>query len=170
MLELGARYGAPFSMDPLLTSLDTAFTRLDNGNRRMLAQADDRTLFTRPSAAQEAAHGSCGEWIVRSAAMVERAFNGITTRLWDDPFEWTLPEKLGDRAGVTAYLDDVEKTRKKGLAFIASDAELIREIPAPERLTPLIGIILDALGRASHYQGRAYAAFQLVSNVRPPRF
>ncbi len=101
--------------------------------------------------------------------MVERAFNGITTRLWDDPFEWTLPEKLADKTGVAAYLDDVETTRKKGFAFIASDAELIREIPAPERLTPLIEILLDALGRASHYQGRAYVVFQLVSNALPPR-
>ena len=37
---------------------------------------------------------SCGEYILRSAAAVEQTFGGITTRLWDDPFEWTLPEAL----------------------------------------------------------------------------
>ena len=155
-------------MDPLLTSLDNAFAHLDMRNRRLLAEIDDPSLFRR-FAQIEPPIGSCGEYIVRSAAMVERAFNGITTRLWDDPFEWTLPEKLADKTGVAAYLDDVETTRKKGFAFIASDAELIREIPAPERLTPLIEILLDALGRASHYQGRAYVVFQLVSNALPPR-
>src|SRR3712207_7579473 len=37
---------------------------------------------------------SCGEHVLRSAAAVEQTFGGITVNLWDDPFEWTLPESL----------------------------------------------------------------------------
>src|SRR5258708_16646198 len=37
---------------------------------------------------------SIGENILRGAAAVERTFGGITANLWDDPFEWALPETL----------------------------------------------------------------------------
>ena len=29
-----------------------------------------------------------------SAGTIEQTFGGITANLWDDPFEWTLPETL----------------------------------------------------------------------------
>jgi hypothetical protein len=32
------------------------------------------------------------EQILRSARIVEQVSGGITANLWDDPFEWTLPE------------------------------------------------------------------------------
>src|SRR5689334_12810811 len=63
---------------------------------------------------------SCGEFILRSAAAVEQTFGGITTRLWDDPFEWTLPEALSTGERILEYLDETEETRRKGFAFFAS--------------------------------------------------
>lgn len=89
------------------------------------------------------------------------------TRLWDDPFEWTLPEKLSDKAAVLNYLDEVEATRSKGFGFFTSDADLKRAIPAPEKLRPLADILLEAVAHASHYQGRAFAIFQMLTAERP---
>ena len=45
-----------------------------------------------------------GEHIVRSAGAVEQTFDGITANLWDDPFEWTLPENLATPREVARVL------------------------------------------------------------------
>jgi hypothetical protein len=158
-------------MDTMLTSFDRAFASLDAAQRKLLSQIDDARLFEKPGETGDSTSPfSCGEHILRSAAMVEKTFGGITTRLWDDPFEWTLPEKLNDKAAVLNYLDEVEATRQKGFAFFTSDDDLRRQIPAPEKLTPIFEILLETLIRASHYQGRAFAVFQMLTGERPPRF
>jgi hypothetical protein len=112
---------------------------------------------------------SCGEFILRSAAAVEQTFGGITTRLWDDPFEWTLPEALSTNDLILNYLAEVEETRQKGFAFFASDDDLRREIPAPERLKTIFQILLETTARAEHFQGRAFAVFQTFSDAKLPR-
>jgi len=101
--------------------------------------------------------------------MVEMTFGGLTSRLWDDPFEWTLAENLGSREKILEYLDEVESTRRKGFAFVGSDNELNRIVPAPSNPKSLVAIILDALTSSEHYQGRAFAVFQMISNERLPR-
>lgn len=112
---------------------------------------------------------SCGEYLLRSAAAVEQAFGGITTRLWDDPFEWTLPEALSTPELILNYLVEVEKTRRKGFAFFASDDDLHRQMPAPERLKTIFQILLETIARAEHFQGRAFAVFQTFSDEKLPR-
>lgn len=112
---------------------------------------------------------SCGEYILRSAAAVEQTFGGITTRLWDDPFEWTLPEQLSTNELILGYLSETEETRRKGFAFFASDEDLRREIPAPERLKSIFQILLETVARAEHFQGRAFAVFQTFSDAKLPR-
>jgi len=96
-------------------------------------------------------------------------FGGITTRLWDDPFEWTLPEKLSTHLAILQYLDEVETTRLKGFSFFTSDNDLGREIPAPEKMRPLADILIDTVSQASHLQGRAFAIFQTLSGDKLPR-
>lgn len=113
---------------------------------------------------------SCGEYILRSAAAIEQTFGGITTRLWDDPFEWTLPEALSTNELILQYLAETEETRRKGFAFFTSDKDLGREIPAPERLKSIFRILLETLARAEHFQGRAFAVFQMFSDEKLPRF
>lgn len=113
---------------------------------------------------------SVGELILRSAASVEQTFGGITTRLWDDPFEWTLPEKLSTRLLVNDYLDEVESTRSNAFKFFSWDTELTKQIPAPEKLRTLADILLETVARAEHYQGRAFAVFQMISDVKLSRF
>lgn len=155
-------------MDAILAGFDRAFTKLGQRSRELLDKTDDAQLYARVAGAGSLSGASVGEFILRSAAVVEQTFNGLTTRLWDDPFEWTLPEKLSDRAAVAKYLDEVEAVRVKGLSFFASDDDLRREVPAPEKLKPIIDILLDSVTRAAHYQGRAFAVFQTISEQNPP--
>ena len=112
---------------------------------------------------------SCGEYILRSAAVIEQTFGGIMTRLWDDPFEWTLPEQLSTNQLILEYLGEVEATRQKGFAFFASDEDLKREMPAPEKLKSIFQILLETIARAEHFQGRAFAVFKTFSDEKLPR-
>ncbi len=157
-------------MDAVLSAFDREFRTLDARSRELLNQIADDQLFAKPrEIANSMAPFSCGEYILRSAAMVEKTFGGITTRLWDDPFEWTLPEKLSGVSSILLYLDEVENTRRKGFSFFTADSDLQREIPAPERLRPIIDILLETLTLAAHFQGRAFAVFQMISDKKLPR-
>lgn len=157
-------------MDSVLSALDKRFAVIDARSRDLLERIPDHLLYQRPRETRsEMAPFSCGEYILRSAAMVEKTFGGITTRLWDDPFEWTLPEKLVNKDLITAYLDEVESTRLKGFSFFTSDQDLKREIPAPETLRPLSEILLETIDLASHFQGRAFALFQVLTDEKLPQ-
>lgn len=171
MLKLGGfLIGRPFFMGNILSAIDREFTLLDSRSRDLLDLLDNTSLYKCPTEKNNSMLSfSCGECILRSAATVEKTFGGISTRLWDDPFEWTLPEKLSEKQDILNYLDEVEATRKRGFAFFTSDEDLTREIPAPERLKPLIDILIDTLTQASHFQGRAFAVFQMISDERLPR-
>lgn len=162
--------GRPIFMDPLLTAFDHRFNIIDLHSRALLSKLTESTFYARPRETRlEMAPFSCGEYILRSAAMVEKTFGGITTRLWDDPFEWTLPEKMVDVQSVLIYLDEVEVTRAKGFAFFASDDDLKRLIPAPDKLRPIFDILLETVSLAEHFQGRAFALFQVLSDDTLPR-
>jgi hypothetical protein len=154
-------------MGKVLDSFESAFLSLDRRNRQLLVSIPDELLFSKPRATY--AQFSCGEYILRSAAMVEKTFGGITTRLWDDPFEWTLPEKLSTRSLITNYLDEVEATRKAGFGYFRSDSDLSSEMPAPTELKTLGAILIEALTSSEHYAGRAFAVFQFFSDEKLPR-
>lgn len=155
-------------MNPILTALDQRFRDLDTRSRALLEMIPPERLYWQPGLAGALFPiNSCGEYLLRSAAAVEQAAGGITTRLWDDPFEWTLPEALATAGLVAGYLDEVESARRRAFLFIGSDAELGRRIPAPEKLKPLFEIILDALLRAEHFGGRAAAVFGLFGDRKP---
>jgi hypothetical protein len=112
---------------------------------------------------------SCGEYILRSAAAVEQTFGGIMTKLWDDPFEWTLPEQLTNNQAVLKYLGEVEETRKKGFLFFTADEDLKKQIPAPEKLKTIFEILLETIARAEHFQGRAFAVFNCFRMKNCPK-
>ncbi len=71
---------------------------------------------------------SSAELLIRSAANIEQCFGGLTTRLWDDPFEWTLPEELNTREAVLEYLNEAKETRIRGFRFLVSDTDLTKKI------------------------------------------
>ena len=145
-----------------LDLIERRFAEIDRRSRELLASLDDQTLYQRPTVTEnEMTPFSCGEFIVRSAAVVEQTFGGITTRLWDDPFEWTLPEKLSTIPGVTEYLDEVATVRQRGLAYFSSDDDLRREIPAPEKQRSLGEILFETIALSEHALGKASAFRQI---------
>ena len=104
-----------------------------------------------------------GENILRSAGAVEQTFGGITANLWDDPFEWTLPEKLSTKKAIMGYLGEVVEARNNGLAFITSDGDLSRRLPAPETLKPILQVLVEAVARAENYLGQAEAVAKMLT-------
>lgn len=157
-------------MKDFIEIFDCRFARLHERSCRFVEKIPDGNLFSKPRRLNRTyAMFSCGEYILRSAASIEQTFLGITRRLWDDPFEWTLPEELSTNAKVLEYLTEVEKTRANGFSFFASDADLSREMPAPERLRSIGEILLSTIARAEHFQGRAFAVFQFYSDEKLPK-
>lgn len=152
-------------MKTFIDIFDAQFRKIHERSSKFVALIPHDRLFYKPAAVDSY---SCGEYLLRSAATVEQTFGGITTRLWDDPFEWTLPEELATNGKIDEYLEEVEVTRKKGFAYFTSDADLGKQIPAPEELTLLFEILLDTIARAGHLQGRAFAVFQMFSTAKLP--
>lgn len=159
-----------FFMDPILAAYDEQFALIDSRSHGLVSLLDERQLYEKPAGvAGSMEPWSCGELVARSAGSIEKTFGGLSTRLWDDPYEWTLPEKLSTVASLQAYLEEVDLTRKKAMLLLSSDRELARMTPAPERLRSLAEILTETITLASHYQGRAFAVFRLVTGQRPPR-
>ena len=147
-------------MNKLIADLDRQFSQLHQESRELIRAISPGLLYYRSSNSTPAQ--SCGEQVLRSAAVVEQTFGGLTTNLWDDPFEWTLPETLSTPEKVSDYLREVEATRKRGFELFQSDDDLAREIMAPAGATQLHPLLLDTLVRARHYLGSAKATFDLV--------
>lgn len=157
-------------MDPLLAAFDRQFQLLHERSVKLILEVPEGLLYEPPAAVtDDMIKLTIGENILRSAAIVEMTFGGITTRLWDDPFEWTLPEALDGRDKIKVYLNEVEATRLRGFASFRSDSDLGRNIPAPRELRPLGEILLEAIAEAEHFQGRAFAIFQTLGGGRVQR-
>src|SRR5437773_12105316 len=153
-------------MDKFIECLDRQFAQLHTGAYELVEALSPELLYRHPGESNLAPLHSCGEHILRSAAIVEQTFGGITSNLWDDPFEWTLPETLPTPNKVARYLDEVDATRKHGFELFKSDADLLKEIMAPAGSTRILPLLLDTLVRAVHHQGRATAIFDILTADR----
>ncbi len=150
-------------MDKFIEGFDRQFAQLHRDSHQLIEAISPELLYQQPPGKSNSLPlHSCGEHVLRGAAAVEQTFGGITTNLWDDPFEWTLPETLPTPAKVAGYLDEVEATRKHGFQLFESDADLVKEIMAPSGPTQLLPLMLDTLARAAHHQGRAWATFEIL--------
>src|SRR5678815_3241034 len=108
-----------FFMETILEAFDRRFIDIDRRSRSLLGKLSTADLYRKPRQIPHSMTAfSCGEVLLRSAAAVEQTSGGITTRLWDDPFEWTLPEKLVTPELVLDYMDEVESTRTTAFSFI----------------------------------------------------
>src|SRR5437016_2713667 len=155
-------------MDKFIERLDRQFAQLHCDAHKLIELVSPELLYYQPPAQTNPLPlQSCGEQILRSAAVVEQTFGGITTNLWDDPFEWTLPETLPTLDKVAGYLDEVEATRKHGFQLFKNDEDLLKEIMAPSGHTQLLPLLLDTLARAAHHQGRAWATFEILRAAKP---
>jgi hypothetical protein len=157
-------------MNKLTGSLDAQFARLHARSLSLVRAVPASEFYLKPrESAGVFPVYSCGEHILRSAASVEQTFGGINANLWDDPFEWTLPETLSTPARVVEYLDEVEATRLRGFTLFHGDEDLLKEIAVPSgEMQTLQSLLLDTLMRAAHYQGCAYATFRFLSDQRLP--
>src|ERR1700730_12864796 len=154
-------------MDKFIECLDRQFAQLHTGSYELIEAISPELLYSKPGQSESTPPHSCGQHILRSAAIVEQTFGGLTTNLWDDPFEWTLPESLPTPEKVAGYLDEVEATRKRGFELLQSDADLLKEIMAPSGFTELLPLMLDTLARAAHHQGRARATLEILRAGKP---
>ena len=101
--------------------------------------------------------------VLRSAAVIEQACGGLTANLWDDPFEWTLPETLSNTDRILEYLSEVDLARQRAFNSIRDDSALTKYISAPAGEQLLVNLLLETLVKASEYRGRALAAMKLLS-------
>ena len=122
---------------------------------REIIQQIDQTFAALIADLKDLARSVPPENLVRSAAAVEQMCGGLTANLWDDPFEWTLPETLSNADRVIEYLDEVDLARQRTFDSI-DDAALSKYIAVPSgESRQLISVLLNTLVKASEYRGRA---------------
>jgi hypothetical protein len=148
------------SMRESIQKLDAQFADLHARSLELIARLPSELLYAKPNGCVD----SCGEQILRSAAAVEQSFGGVNANLWDDPFEWTLPETLNAPAKVLEYLDEVEVTRRQAFDSFVTDDDLSKEIMTPAGSTQLLPFMLDTLRRARHHHQRAETIYKLVKD------
>jgi hypothetical protein len=145
----------------IVESLDRAFARLHASSCDIVRRTTSEQLYETRGGAL-----SIGESVLRSAAIVEQTFGGITANLWDDPFEWTLPEHLTTPAKVIEHLGEVEAVRARAFASFTDDSCLTKQIATPaEQSEMLIDLLLNTIGRAAAYQGHTGGKFVSCSDT-----
>lgn len=151
-----------FAMKTIIESLESHFDNLHFRTIRLLSLLRSETLYLRSDPLRG---DSCGDHILRAAAAVEQAFGGITSRLWDDPFEWTLPEQYPSPESIVQYLEEVLETRRAGFRYFQNDLDLLKQIPAPLELRSIFDVLRAAADAAEDSLGRATSVYLAVSNV-----
>lgn len=141
----------------MVDHFDRECARLITDLKQLVNSVTPDLLYRRPP------HVSIGENVLRSAAVLEQTFGGLTANLWDDPFEWTLPETLATAELVTEYLSEVDVARVKAFKSIASDRDLTKYISGPSgEPQQLFALLLETLMKASDYHGRAVATLKML--------
>ena len=143
-------------MNDLISWFDREFARLEQAWRELIQATSDNLLYQKDGQRDS----SVGEQVLQSARIVEQTFGGITANLWDDPFEWTLPETLTTSPKLLAYLDEVKDARRRGFELFQSDTDLLKTIMTPAGPTQVISLLLDTLVRAGHHHLNAEELFK----------
>lgn len=144
-----------------VNSLDSEFAQTHKTSYDFISGLCAELLYTQPR--ESTSKETCGELILRSAAVIEQSFGGLAANLWDDPFEWTLPETLNTPAKVVEYLTEVEATRICAFTAFRDDTDLSKEIMTPAGTTQILPFLLDTLNRARHHQQRAFKVIEALS-------
>jgi hypothetical protein len=142
----------------IVDHLDVEFSRLINSLKDLVRSVPLDLLYRSPPAV------SIGENILRSAATVEQICGGLTANLWDDPFEWTLPETLSNADLIIQYLSEVDLTRQRAFDSMLDDSDLSKYISVPAgEPRHLVSLLLETLVIAGDYRGRALATIKIVA-------
>jgi hypothetical protein len=155
----------------MVQSLAEQFAQMHSRSCKLIEATPAELLYCDLMGRENTNSHSVGESVLRSAAAVEQTFGGITANLWDDPFEWTLPEVLSTPQRIVEYLAEVEQTRKHAFGSFTGDADLLKKIASPtgERRL-LIDLLLDTIVRAAGYQGRAIGIRASLFNNPPAEY
>jgi len=133
----------------IVQHLEQEFAELIKSLKDLVRSVPTELLYRHPPAV------SVGENILRSAAVVEQTCGGLTSNLWDDPFEWTLPETLSSPDLVVEYLSEVDAARQRAFDSIQDDSALTKYISDPSGERLLISLLLETIVKASEHKGRA---------------
>ncbi|REJ78687.1 MAG: hypothetical protein DWQ47_04355 [Acidobacteria bacterium] len=144
-------------MEPVTRAFSEQFSAL-SGIWRSLAQRIKFCESGYPDQGDKA--NNPAEILVRSAAKVEQTFGGINAQMWDDPFEWTLPEALGSKDKLFEYLDEVDDAREQGFARLVADSDLSKVIWTPAGNRTIAALLLETLSSASRMSGLAEAGLR----------
>src|SRR6185295_10595388 len=119
-------------MDIIIRMYEAQFLELHTQSLALLKEVPQEQLYWRPQHLEDATQNySVGEYLLKSAGAVEQTFGGLTANLWDDPFEWTLPETIDTKGKFESYLGEVEATRQRGFALFSGDDVLEKEVAMP---------------------------------------
>jgi hypothetical protein len=158
----------------IVASLDREFSRLHQQACALISATSIDVLYAVPKQKEASSPlqlPTIGETVLRGAAIIEQTFGGITANLWDDPFEWTLPEYLSTPAKIREHLDEVEATRQHAFASFTDDACLLKHVAVPSGGTrPLIDLLLETLLKAASFQTQALIALKILSGISTPGF
>lgn len=149
----------------IVNHLGQEFANLINSLSDLVRSVPTDLLYRNPPAV------SIGENLLRSAAAIEQTCGGLTANLWDDPFEWTLPETLSNADLISEYLSEVDLARQRAFNSMLDDSALSKYISVPSgepRL--LVSLLLETLVSASDYRGRAVATSKILSGEGAPGF
>ena len=124
---------------------------------REIVQQIDRAFANLIASLKDLAGSVPPDLLLRSAAVIEQTCGGLTANLWDDPFEWTLPETLSSPDLIVEYLSEVDRARLRAFSSIRDDSELSKFISDPNGERLLIGLLLETLVKAGDFRGRALA-------------
>jgi hypothetical protein len=148
----------------IVQQIDQEFAGLLKSLKDLASSVPINLLYRNPPAI------SIGECLLRSAAAIEQTCGGLTSNLWDDPFEWTLPETLSNPDLVVDYLSEVDRLRQLAFNSIADDGTLTKYISAPAGERQLVNVLLKTLVEAGDYRGRAVATIKILSGEGAARF
>ena len=148
----------------IVQHIDQEFVSLLESLKDLASSVPIDLLYRNPPAI------SIGEGILRSAAKIEQTCGGLTSNLWDDPFEWTLPETLSNSDLIVDYLSEVDRLRKLAFNSITDDSALTKYISAPAGERQLVNVLLETLVEAADYRGRAVATVKILSDEGAARF
>ena len=155
----------------IVNSLDREFARLHSQSCAIVDSTGVDILYRAPAQTGTGSARSIGESVLRCAAAIEQTFGGITSNLWDDPFEWTLPEYLSTPAKVVEHLTEVEATRQRAFSSFGDDGCLLQHVAMPSGETrPLLDLLQETLQRAVDYQAQSVVALKILSRITPPGF